>query len=179
MVKNKITSLQVLSMMEKISREIKSPSMNPNYIVGSKFNDKTANGLTKAVITFINLSGGQAERINNMGRRIDKTKVHTTVTGFRQVVGSVEWQKGSGTKGTADISATINGLSVKIEVKIGKDKQSDHQKKYEANITQAGGMYLIAKEFTPFVKWYVSKFGRSEIFKKALERLIPVNNGID
>lgn len=168
----KVTSFIVLSEMEKINREEQAPSMNPRYIIGSKYSDKTANGLTKAIVTFINLSGGQAERINNLGRRIDTTKVHTTVTGFKQVVGSVSWQKGSGTKGTADISATVNGLSLKIEVKIGKDRQSDHQKKYEEQIMQAGGMYLIAKEFTPFVKWYVNKFGRSRLFCEALERLL-------
>ncbi|WP_316743746.1 hypothetical protein [Pedobacter antarcticus] len=170
--KKKITALQVLSEMEKISREIKAPSIEPRYIIGSKYNDKTANGLTKAIITFLNLSGMQAERINNMGRMVDRTKIITDSVGFKRSIGSVEWQKGTGTRGTADISSVIKGLSVKIEVKIGKDVQSDHQKKYEESITQAGGVYLIAKEFGPFVKWYVGKFGRPEIFSKALERIL-------
>lgn len=168
----KVTAFQVLSEMEKITREIKAPSINPDYIVGTKFNDKSANALTKAILAFINLSGGQAERINNMGRMIDRSKVVSDVLGRQRTVGSVEWQKGTGTKGTADISATVCGLSVKIEVKFGKDKQSDDQKKYQEQITSAGGIYLIAKEFSPFVKWYVNKFGRSAVFIKALERLM-------
>lgn len=168
----KITALQVLSEMEKITREIKAPSINPNYIVGTKFTDRNANGLTKAIIAFINLSGGAAERINNMGRMVDKTKIVKNHIGQLQKIGSVEWQKGTGTKGTADISSTVKGMSLKIEVKIGKDRQSSDQKKYEESITEAGGVYIIAKEFAPFVKWYVQKFGRSGLFIKALERLL-------
>lgn len=170
----KVTALLVLSEMDKISRENKSPSINPKYIVGTKFTDKNANGLTKAIVSFINLSGGQAERINNMGRMIDKSKIVSDVLGRQRTVGSVEWQKGTGTKGTADISATVSGMALKVEVKIGKDRQSEAQKKYEEHITEAGGVYLIAKEFAPFVKWYVQKYGRSKVFIQALERLMPV-----
>ena len=69
------------------------------------------------------------------------------------------------TKGTADISATIPiyaackiGLSVKIEVKIGKDRQSEDQKKYEKSIINAGGVYYIAKDFNSFYEWYNNNF---------------------
>lgn len=168
----KITALQVLSKMEEIERQAKSPSINPNYIVGSKYTDKTANGLTKAIIKFINLCGMQAERINTQGRMIDKTKIVKDVLGHRRTIGSVEWQKGTGTRGSADISATVNGMSVKVEVKIGKDKMSEHQERYEEHITKAGGIYIVAKEFTPFVKWYVSKFGRPSIMQQAIDRLL-------
>jgi len=167
-----MTALQCLSEMEKIKRELDAPSIPANYIVGTKFTDKTANGLTKAIITFINLTGMQAERINNMGRMVDKTKIVKNVLGHSQKIGSIEWQKGTGTKGTGDISATVNGMSVKIEVKIGKDRQSDDQIKYQEKVTSAGGIYIIAKEFTPFVKWYCEKFGRPEILNLAIKRLM-------
>ena len=108
----------------------KYPSMPPDYIPLTKFTDKTANGLTKCVIAWINLNGGQAERINTMGRMLDKTKVVADTFGNKRTIGSVEWQKGTGTKGSADISATIQGRSVKIEVKM-KDKQSIDQIKYQ------------------------------------------------
>ena len=49
----------------------KYPSMPPAYIPLTKFTDKTANGLTKCVIAWINLHGGQAERINTTGRMIE------------------------------------------------------------------------------------------------------------
>jgi len=167
----KITALQCLSEMDKIKRELDAPSIPANYIVGTKFTDKTANGLTKAIITFINLTGMQAERINNMGRMVDKTKIVENVLGHKHKIGSVEWQTGTGTKGTGDISATVNGLSLKVEVKIRRDRQSEAQVKYEDHITAAGGIYVIAKEFAPFVKWYVGKFGKPEILDKAIKRL--------
>ena len=122
--------------------------------------DKTANGLTRCIIDFLTWSGHQAERINTMGRRVDNKKEVKDVLGRVRIVGSAEWQKGTGTKGSADISATIKptwsdyGISVKIEVKIGKDKMSDHQRKYESAINQAGGVYIIAKDLDGFVEWY-------------------------
>jgi hypothetical protein len=69
-------------------------------------------------------------------------------------VAGIQWTKGTGTAGSADISATIKGRSVKIEVKIGKDRQSEAQKKYQEMIERAGGVYIIAKNFDEFVEWY-------------------------
>ena len=43
---------------------------------------------------------------------------------------------------------------MKIEVKIGKDRQSEAQRQYQAAIEQAGGLYYIARDFTTFVAWY-------------------------
>jgi hypothetical protein len=101
-----------------------------------------------------------------MGRRIDNTKTVKDVLGFTRVVGSVSWQKGTGTKGSADISATIPmvvnnmkvGVSVKIEVKYGKDRQSEDQKKYEHSINEAGGIYVIARNIDDFIEWYDETF---------------------
>ncbi len=112
-----------------------------------KYNDKTANGLTQLVIRYIKFIGGQAERISTTGRPIDGTKVFQDAIGRTRMIGSVTWIPGSGRKGSADISATIAGRSVKIEVKIGRDRQSDNQKEYQAEIEQAGGIYLIATSF--------------------------------
>ena len=127
--------------------------MPPDYIPLTKFTDKTANGLTKCVIAWINLNGGQAERINTMGRMLDKTKVVSDTFGNKRTIGSVEWQKGTGTKGSADISATIQGRSVKIEVKM-KDKQSIDQIKYQNDIENAGGQYWLVHNFDEFMFHY-------------------------
>jgi hypothetical protein len=128
--------------------------MPPDYVVRTKFSDKTANGLTKAIITFLKLHGCQAERISNTGRYIDDTRIVTDVIGFQRKIGSGKYIKGTGTNGTADISATIRGKSVKIEVKIGKDRQSEAQKKYQDDIERAGGLYWIAKDFTGFIEQF-------------------------
>jgi hypothetical protein len=98
-----------------------------------KFN--TANGLTRATLIYIRVFlKGQAERISSMGRVIKN--------GGKNI-----YIKGTSLNGTADISALIKGKTIKIEVKIGKDRQSDKQKEYEKMITENGGYYLIAKDF--------------------------------
>jgi hypothetical protein len=127
----------------------------PRYALSApKYEDKTANGLTKCIIEFLQLSNHQAERINTMGRPIDNRKQVTDVIGRTKTIGSMTWGKSTATKGSADISATIQGRSVKIEVKIGKDRQSGDQKVYQENIEKSGGQYWIAKNFDDFIKKY-------------------------
>lgn len=116
------------------------------YFPKPTYTDTTANGLTRCIIDFIMLRGWQAERVSIMGRPI------------KQANGNYMFGKSHMTKGTADISATICGRSVKIEVKIGADRQSDAQRKYQADIERAGGMYYIAKDFESFVEWYNKTF---------------------
>jgi hypothetical protein len=125
-----------------------------DYVPITKFTDKTANGLTKAIVTFINLAGGQAERISSMGRVIDGRKVVTNVLGQTGLIGSQTYIKGTSTNGTADISSIIKGKSVKIEVKIGRDKMSPAQIEYKANVERAGGVYIIAKDWQGFIEEY-------------------------
>jgi hypothetical protein len=116
--------------------------------------DTTANGLTQCVIKWIQLNGYHAERISNTGRIVDTRKVITNVVGQVGMTGSKKWIKGSGTNGTADISATINGKSVKIEIKFGKDRLSQAQLEYGNSIERAGGIYLIVRDFDQFLEWW-------------------------
>ena len=137
------------------SLQAKHPNMHPDCIPRPVYSDKTANGLTKMVIDWITLNGGQAERISNMGRYIDSSKVVTNVLGQRMKIGSGKFIPGAGTNGTADISAIVKGRSVKIEVKM-KDKQSDAQKKYQESVERAGGIYYIVRSFDEFIDKYYS-----------------------
>jgi hypothetical protein len=132
----------------------KYPSAPEAYLPIKKYNDNSANALTKCIIDFLIFSGYQAERINTMGRYVDDSKIITDVVGFQRKIGSGKYIKGTGTKGSADISATIKGRSVKIEVKYGKDRQSDYQKEYQQAIERAGGVYIIARDFDGFKEWY-------------------------
>lgn len=136
------------------SSQAKHPNMHPDCIPRPVYSDKTANGLTKMVIDWITLNGGQAERISNMGRYIDSSKVVTNVLGQRMKIGSGKFIPGAGTNGTADISAIIKGKSVKIEVKM-KDKQSEAQKKYQESVERAGGIYYIVRSFDDFMEKYI------------------------
>lgn len=125
----------------------KYPTIPVDYLTLTKFEDNTANGLTKAITSFIKFNGYQAERINTMGVAREKKRTDGKVIG-------VTWTKSTSTNGSADISATIRGRSVKIEVKVGKDRQSEAQKRYQESIERAGGVYMIARDFDSFVEWF-------------------------
>jgi len=141
----------------KLNESIKKRPNVPLYALEAalpKYTDKTANGLTRCILDFLELCDYQVERINTMGRPIDNRKQVTDVIGRTKTIGTMTWGKSTATKGSADISATIEGLSVKIEVKIGKDRQSEYQKIYQANIEKAKGQYWIVKNFADFYEKY-------------------------
>lgn len=151
---------QAVKELEELA-DIENAKKHPQfakYAPKAKYRDDTANGLTRCIIDYIRLHGGQAERINTTGVPIDRRREVTDVLGHSRTIGSIEWRKGGGTVGSADISATIKGRAVKIEVKIGKDRQSPAQRQYQATIEQAGGLYFIAKDFTSFIEWYNRTF---------------------
>ena len=142
----------------------KYPSIPDHCRVKPTIEYKSANGLTKCIIDFIRLSGGQSERISSEGRVIDTRKTFQNVIGQTVTTGSIRRIKTSGQRGTADISATIKnksgiGISVKIEVKIGSDRQSKEQQEYAESIIRAGGYYVLAPSFDVFLTWYNLTFG--------------------
>jgi hypothetical protein len=146
--KDKLNAL----MMEQLKQ--KYPNMPEAYIPKTDWNDNSANALTKCVIAWIQFMGGQAERISSQGQYREGAKIQVgsgMMAHTKQLPG--KWTPGQSTKGTADISATIRGRSVKIEIK-QKDKQSEAQKQYQQAIENAGGVYIIVRNFDDFVIWY-------------------------
>ena len=155
-------AVKYLEELADIDNQRRHPHTPAKYLAKSKYRDDTANGLTRCIIDFIKLNGGQAERVNTTGIPIDRRREVTDVLGHSRIIGSVEWRKSGGTVGSADISATIRGRSVKIEVKIGGDKQSPAQQQYQAAIEAAGGLYYIARNFTDFLHFYHENFRKTE-----------------
>jgi hypothetical protein len=146
--KDKLNAL----MMEQLKQ--KYPNMPEAYIPKTDWTDNSANALTKCVIAWIQFNGGQAERISSQGQYREGAKIQVgfgIMAHTKQLPG--KWTPGQSTKGTADISATIRGRSVKIEIK-QKDKQSEAQKQYQQAIENAGGVYIIVRTFDEFVVWY-------------------------
>jgi hypothetical protein len=146
-----------LKALELESMRLKYPNTNESYLGLTNWKDDSANSLTKCVIAYITYMGGQAERISSQGqyREGAKIKVGTgELAHTKQLPG--KWTPGQSTKGTADISSTIRGRSVKLEIKYGKDVQSQVQKEYQASIEKAGGVYIIVRTFDEFVVWYES-----------------------
>jgi hypothetical protein len=128
----------------------------PNCLTKSS----STNGLTQCIIVYCNIQGWQAERISTAGRMLDNTKTVKDVVGFQKQIGSKKYIPSTSQKGSADISATIEGRSVKIEVKNKKtkDRQSEDQKNYQSQIDFSGGIYYVAKDFESFVTWFDENF---------------------
>lgn len=139
-------AIHPLKALENLSYQIKRAKCpNVPYLTGRKYRDDKTNDLTRCVIDWINFNGYQAERINSTGRQYN-------------IKGQLKWIPGSNTKGTADISATIKGRSIKIEIKCratGDHYQSEGQKKYQSMIERAGGVYIIVRDFQEFYYWYL------------------------
>lgn len=112
------------------------------------YSDKTAPGLTECILDFLNnVKAQQAERYHSAGiPYIDRKS------------GEQRFGKPKTTTGTADIHSTVNGRSVKIEIKIGTDRQSKEQKAYQLQVEKAGGIYYIARSFASFCWWYHKTF---------------------
>ena len=116
------------------------------------YRDDTANNLTKAIIDFINFSGGDANRMNSEGQ-------------VRKINGRMVWTRGSTRKGTADIHAIFQGRAISIEVKIGRDRQSEAQLKEAERVRNAGGLYFVAKNMESFLKWWEETFQLKTVSK--------------
>ena len=147
-------SIQRLKELYRLEHIKRFPSIKMEWRAIPQFTDANANGLTKCIIKWLQLCGHQAERINTMGRPIDNTQIVTNCIGQQRRIGSVQWIPSGVTKGSADISATVAGRSVKIEVKIGRDRQSDAQRRYQLDIERSGGVYIIVRTFEDFLTWY-------------------------
>ena len=124
------------------------------HLPPAKTKEAGANDLTRLVIDFLIFNNCQAERISSQGQYRDGKKQVIDCIGRQRTIGSGIWTPGTSTKGTADISATIKGRSVKIEIKWGADRQSDAQKQYQTSIEKAMGIYIIVKTFDDFLIWF-------------------------
>ena len=84
----------------------------------------TANGLQSFIQDHATWMGCHANRINTVGRKVGG-----------------KWITGTTKKGTADVALIIQGRSIHLEIKVGKDKPSDHQLKQQQQVRKAGGVY--------------------------------------
>ena len=123
------------------------------------YSDKKANGLQRCIKDFMTFNGHHCERINTMGVPIDNRKIVTDVLGFKKQIGSIEWRPSTSTKGSADMQGVINGRIYYFEIKIGRDKQSPDQVKFQQSVELAGAKYFIIKSFDEFIEVYDNIIG--------------------
>jgi hypothetical protein len=136
-----LNDLTKLAMMKKIAEHPLIPlhALPPVR----PFKDASSNELTRAIVEFVRLTGHYADRINNTG-------IYDKRTG--------KWRKGGTRKGISDIIANKMiehqgrrfSIMVAIEVKVGKDKMSEHQIKVQSEVQNSGGVYIIAKTWEQF-----------------------------
>ena len=161
--KLRYTKSESVKILERMAFDkLKERYPNNPYCPKATYTDATSNGLTKCVVDYITFNGFQAERINSTGFLKDNRKTSTDVLGNKRTIGSVQWIKSNTQTGTADISATIKGRSIKIEIKCeatGDNKQSKWQIEYQRQIEAAGGLYLIIRNFNQFYEWF-NEFGK-------------------
>lgn len=99
----------------------------------------TANGLQGFITQHATWMGCHANRINTTGRKIGD-----------------KWITGTTKKGTADVALIIQGRSIHLEIKVGKDRPSEAQLKQQVAVRKAGGVY----EFISTPEQYFEVFDR-------------------
>lgn len=65
-------------------------------------------------------------------------------------------------KGVSDLTAVKKGVTLWIEIKTGKGRQSKHQAEFEKNIKEQQGHYLVARSFED-VDNYLSRIAGGKI----------------
>lgn len=118
-----------------------------------KFSENGANELTKSILAWFELRGIKAYRQSSEGRYLPEKRVKNVI-GQSIVVGGGKFiPRSKGALGAADISVVIppHGRRLELEIKYGNDRQSDVQKKFQADIEAMGGIYIVVKTWDGFI----------------------------
>ena len=118
---------------------LKFPKIPPECRARYTFSDKDANSLTRAIIAHLTFHGHFAARVNSTGV-------------YDQRRGT--WRTSNARRGLADVTAVINGRSVQLEVKAGKDRPRTEQLRVRDEVQAAGGVYEFVHSFAEYVAIY-------------------------
>lgn len=111
---------------------------------------KSTAQLEALIAEFVKLSGQHSQRVKTSGTyRSKKTEV-TNVIGRTTVVDTGKYTPSQATLGASDMVIVLYSVAVYIEVKIGKDTQSDKQKDFQQSVERANGYYFIVKTLNGF-----------------------------
>ena len=86
---------------------------------------------------------------------------------FQRISSEGKWRKGIGyipseNKGLSDAEGMVNGRFLSLELKVGKDRQQESQKKRQIKVENDGGIY------------YLCKWIDFETFQTEIQNLIPI-----
>ena len=99
--------IRILNKLILADMKNRYPEIPPDLLPFKPFKANSANELTKSVIKFIRLTGGQAERVSVTGRTINTRKAYTDILVNHKQIGSIKYIPSAMTKVSIDISATI------------------------------------------------------------------------
>lgn len=111
---------------------------------------RKSNGLTRMILYYLKWSGWRATRVSSAGRLVTKSEIMPSGVSLQ----GKGWIPSTTRKGSADISATIKGRSVMFEVKIGRDKPSEHQLREQELERKSGGIYEFVHDADEFFEIY-------------------------
>lgn len=159
MSNSNFTDREALSHLRELhlaDSRIKHPELP--YHSAPTFSATKTNDIAKCIKHFLKLKGHHCERTGNEGRVIDQRETFTDTVGISRTIGSFKRIRSSGTKGTSDLKASINGKFVAIELKNikTKDRISPAQIAYRSQVEASGGIYVIAESLAGFMNWYYS-----------------------
>lgn len=142
-------AMRLLKEAVKARKRAQYPNVPDYAIVTPKYEDKTANGLTRCIIDFINSQDGcRCYRTPNEGvMRIDGNGKAFRATSSMQ-------------NGFSDVVACVWGRFVALEIKTPNDRQNEVQKEFQRQIENARGYYVIVRDFKGFLEWFNLKMSR-------------------
>lgn len=123
--------------MADIDAAAKHPSIAPQHLAPRKFRDDSANSLTQCITSYAKLCGCFASRLNNQG-----------------VYRNGKFTRSTARRGLPDVVVTLNGKSLFIEVKVGRDKMSQYQEAVRDDQQKSGGLYFVAHDFSSFKTFF-------------------------
>lgn len=138
-----LSGLRQLEMLADARKAELHPTLPPHARVKSKYSDKSANELTRAVVDWFGFQGQFATRLQSTGTYREDLKRYVPSQQRR---------------GLPDVFAVINGRAVHVEVKVGNDRLSDDQKEAIKALQAAGAAVHVVGTFQQFFEWYQTEF---------------------
>ncbi len=147
----------------------KKHSKNPlESIAPRRNNDEFLNWEMKCITDFLINKGWIIGIDSRANYQIDPRYSFVDIFAQIRTTDLANWDVGSDTNGILNSSATMNGKSIIIEIKVACGKLSEAQRKYKSTIEKADGIFFFAHDFAGFSNWYNNKFGSHEWMDKNL-----------
>ncbi len=115
----------------------KDSSIPENCRFVTKLRDDSANRLTDCIEKYCKVHGYHFQRMNSFGLYDARLK---------------KWRPSGTTKGISDALMIKDGKTIHVEIKYGRDRQSDRQKEIQRSIEAAGGTYIIVRTYEDFLQ---------------------------